>query len=96
MFSFSPSFFFLPLTQLVSHTGIVDAEKPSASSTKPVCPNALFTSRISTDIQVCHHAAVLQQSPPASSESSLSTVMRVDGTLQAKLEEHRGCVARLL
>ncbi|KAJ7792800.1 hypothetical protein B0H14DRAFT_2623511 [Mycena olivaceomarginata] len=36
----------------------------------------------------CHRTTVLQQSLPASSESSLSTVMRVDG--QAKLEEHCG------
>ncbi|KAJ7722917.1 hypothetical protein B0H14DRAFT_3900365 [Mycena olivaceomarginata] len=40
--------------------------------------------------EACHRAAVLQQSPPASSESSLSTVMRADGTPQAKLEEHCG------
>ncbi|KAJ7823695.1 hypothetical protein B0H14DRAFT_2597721 [Mycena olivaceomarginata] len=36
--------------------------------------------------QLTHRASVLQQSLPASSESSLSTVMRVDWMLQAKLE----------
>ncbi|KAF7333783.1 Glycoside hydrolase family 5 protein [Mycena venus] len=92
-------------TFLVSHTGLVDPEKPFASSTKPNSSTpALNESRTwgvdringvnlgagQSSNPACRRAAVLQQSPLTSSESSLSTIMRADGTQQAKLEEHYG------
>ncbi|KAJ7734049.1 hypothetical protein B0H14DRAFT_3168707 [Mycena olivaceomarginata] len=88
-----------------SQIGLADPENPFASSTKlnssTPTPNESWTWGVvrfigvdlgagSSSNPACHRAAVLQQSPPTSSESSLSTVMRADGTPQAKLEEHCG------